>query len=436
MKFYTLIQISVVCLFILSNFSDAQPIKSNQITNNVNSTSREIDTDVISIINKINKSIVSSYLEGLVGCGIRYTGTKNCNKAAEYIYNQFKQMGLDVEYQNWKIPFIKGKNVIATKPGSDPESDAVFIICAHYDTWKNTVGANDDGSGIAVMLTIANITRQFSFNHTLRFLAVSGHETWPAYTYGSTAYAKKAYEEKDNIVCVLNLDMIGNTTKTGNAIQMYGRTRSIWILDFVKVINEKYHEYFDIMIETFYNNLGADETRFLDYGYDAISFIQSNYWEPPNHVPEDDLSTINFDFLTNATKLILAATTELANKPIDIQIQITRPYEGYAYLFDRSFLKLPNFNYKEIKFRGKTYILGGDLTVKVNVETDDEIKSVYFILDNSVSYKKVVTKPPYEFKITKDNCESFYEKGKHTIGVKVITYSGKTAFDEMDIIIK
>ncbi|MCJ7572132.1 MAG: M28 family peptidase [Candidatus Thermoplasmatota archaeon] len=389
------------------------------------------ESEIVEMIKNVNKTDIKKYLEHLVEFGPKWTGTESCDEAAQYIFNNIKQMGLDVEYQNWSFPLRKGKNVIATQHGIDPKSDAVFIICAHYDTSKGSPGANDDGSGIAAMLTIANITCKYSFNHTLRFIALSGHECGPANTYGSTYYAKKAYAKKENIVGVLNLDMIGNTSKTGNAIQIHGAVRSIWLLDFIDQINQKYNGDFDIIIERFHNTLGADENSFLDYGYDAVLFIQSNFWEPPNHVPEDDLSTIDFFFLTNVTKMILAVTVELADKPIDIKIQITNPSEGYFYISDKLFFKLPGFlNLRKLGLRGMTFTIQKSVNIKVDIDTDDEIKYVWFILDNYFNYKRVVSEPPYEFEIKKP---SFRFKGKHTIGAQVITYSGKTAYDEMDI---
>ncbi len=428
-------------IIVISSFYAIYWYQTNNINSNTNSKNEEVEklskikneSKIIEMIKKVNKENVTKYLKEIDEFGPKLSGSEACEDTAIYLYNKFESFGLDVEYQDWKFPFRKGKNVVATKYASNPENDDIFIVSAHYDTWKGAPGANDDGSGIDAMLIIAEITSRYTFNNTIKFVAFSGHEVGPSYAYGSSAYAKKAYEENENIIGVLNLDMIGNTTETGNAVQLHGATRSKWLLDFIEDTNEEYSQYFDIIIESFYSTPGADETSFIDYGYDAVLFIQSNYWEPPNHCPEDDLSTINFDFLTNLTKLILAVTVELADMLVEIQIQIVEPYEGYVYIFDKPFLKLPGFNLRKFGLRGMTYILGGRITINTDIDTDDEIKCVYFILDDEATYKKVVSNPPYEFKIKKHTRDNLWLRGKHKIGVRVITHSGKTAFDEMDL---
>lgn len=392
------------------------------------------NSEIVNMIKLVKKETLYKYLTELVDIGVKPTRSKNCIIAAEYIYDKFEEMGLEVEYQDYKYPLIKGKNVIATKPGINSESDAIFIVCAHYDTWKNTVGANDDASGVAAMLTIADIMSNYTFNHTIKFIALSGHESKPFYTYGSTAYVRKAYREDENIVGVLNLDMIGNKATEQNAIQLHGAHRSDWLIDYINKINTDYSDYFDVKIESFNSLPGADESTFVAYGYDAVLFIQSNYWEPPNHIPEDDLSTIDFDYLTNVTKMILACSVNLADYEIKLQVRITKPREEYVYFLDRPIFRAPGFlNFKRWGLRSMCFIIGG-ITVELDIGTDDEIKFVYFMIDDRVTYKNVVSEKPFEFKIEKRNGFRNVLRGKHKIGVKVFTYSGLTACDEIDVI--
>ena len=47
---------------------------------------------------------------------------------------------------------------------------------------------------------------QYTFNHTIRFVAFSGEEQG---LIGSRHYAEDAYNNNESIVAVLNADMIG-----------------------------------------------------------------------------------------------------------------------------------------------------------------------------------------------------------------------------------
>ena len=146
------------------------------------------------------------------------------------------------------------------------------------------------------------------------------------------------------------------------------------------------------------------------------------------------MDKINYSYLVHVTKLILAIVVELANKPVDIQIRIITPFEGYFYFMDKPMFQLPGFNIRKSGLPGMTYILGKAI-VRVNISTKSEIQSVFFCIDGIADFFGECKKPPYEWKIQKSAWSGFPLKGKHTIGAYVCTKDGKVAYDEMDIFI-
>lgn len=110
---------------------------------------------IIEMIEQINETRVLYFYEKLMMFGVRYTGTQNCSMAGDWIYEEFDKIGLDVEFHQWEYRKFEDRNVIATLHGNDSSSNAIFIICAHYDTVENSPGANDDGSGVVAILSIA-----------------------------------------------------------------------------------------------------------------------------------------------------------------------------------------------------------------------------------------------------------------------------------------
>ncbi|MCK4365974.1 MAG: M28 family peptidase [Thermoplasmatales archaeon] len=384
------------------------------------------DLDVISMINKINYSILFGYLEKIVSFGVRHVGSENCRNAAEYINEEFQQLGLESCIDSWKYPKYKCQNVIATYNGTDPTSDAVFVLTAHLDTIGNSVGANDDGSGVAALLTIANIFSNYNFNHTVKFVIVSGHEVG---TYGSFDYAKKAYFRDENIIAHINVDMVGNST-CGNIIQAWTPERSYRLYYFTEEISYKYEKYIDIEVQLT-AHYPMDSQSFVDYGYDAISFIQPKVFDYPIHTPEDSLDKINYPYFENVTKLVIALTAEFANKPIDVQVRFVTPKEGHAYLFNRPILKLLGLNLHRSRIRGITYLIGRTIA-KINITTEEEIITVSYSIDGNTDYYAIFTESPYDWKIQKPIMSNFRLIGKHKLGVHVCTSTGKTAYDEMD----
>ena len=384
------------------------------------------DIDIIEMINSINESRVLYFYQNLLNFGIRYTGTPNCSKAGDWIYSEFEKMGLNVEFHEWNFEKFQSKNVVATLPGNDPSSNAIFILCAHYDTIKISPGANDDGSGTVAVLCIAEILSKYSFNHTIKFIAFSGEEVG---TYGSFTYARDAYNRNDNIIAVLNLDIIGyaETSDGEKILRFFHEEPPTWIADFAKTISSKYMDIVDTSIENLPNYPGADNQAFVDYGYDGVWIAQRD----PNrvgHSENDTLEHINLTYQIKVTKLMLAILTELAIKPINIQIILRAPLEGMGYFQNYPFIELPFAKYYFQRLRGITVAIGKP-TAKADVMCKEKIKYVIFTIDDMFIFWDDT--PPYEWKIQ----GKFYRlNGRHTLKLYAYSETGEIDSDQMDII--
>ncbi len=99
-----------------------------------------------------------------VGFGARPTGSAALQQTGDYIIEQLKAAGWQVETQPFDYKNVHARNIIA-KRGSGP----IIIIGAHYDTRKYAdqdpdpskrtqpvMGADDGASGVAVLLELAH----------------------------------------------------------------------------------------------------------------------------------------------------------------------------------------------------------------------------------------------------------------------------------------
>lgn len=107
-------------------------------------------------------------------------------------------------------------NVVATLPGSNPESAGrILVVGGHYDSMCNQLldatcdapGADDDGSGTAVTMELARVLGRYHFEATLVFVCFAGEEQG---LIGATHMARMAKEKNWNITAVLNNDIVGN----------------------------------------------------------------------------------------------------------------------------------------------------------------------------------------------------------------------------------
>ena len=100
--------------------------------------------------------MVLGFIENLTSFGPRVTGSESCEDAGRWIYQEFKEMGLEVRYQNWSATSsIFGSNIEATLAGANPDSDEIYIVCGHYDSVYGSPGADDNAAGTAAVLSAA-----------------------------------------------------------------------------------------------------------------------------------------------------------------------------------------------------------------------------------------------------------------------------------------
>lgn len=106
-------------------------------------------------------------------------------------------------------------NLVATLPGSQTESrDRLYVVSAHYDSICNdpkdadcdAPGADDDASGVAVVLELARIMSPHSFDATIVFMLVAGEEQG---LIGSRHWAEDARQRGLNVAGMFTNDIVG-----------------------------------------------------------------------------------------------------------------------------------------------------------------------------------------------------------------------------------
>ena len=132
------------------------------------------------------------------------------NAAADYIEQSFMQSGLSVQRQTYSIKDKVYYNIEAEKKGLY-QPDQIIIVGAHYDSAHGSPGANDNGTGIAGVLSLARAFSTESPSRTIRFVAFTNEE--PPFFWskkmGSYVYAKRCKEQKESIIAMLSLETIG-----------------------------------------------------------------------------------------------------------------------------------------------------------------------------------------------------------------------------------
>jgi len=120
-------------------------------------------------------------------------------------------MGYQVRQQRFRTPDgYDCVNLEVELTGTGRRGEIV-VVGAHYDSASGSPGANDNATGVAALLGLANAFVGSKNLRTLRFVAFANEE--PPYFQkdgmGSRQYAKRCRERNENVVAMLCLESLG-----------------------------------------------------------------------------------------------------------------------------------------------------------------------------------------------------------------------------------
>jgi hypothetical protein len=238
-----------------------------------------------------------------------------------------KSSSISIKIEKISDQFIT-ENVLGFIEGSDKKEELV-IITAHYDHLgikgdQIFNGADDDGSGTAALMEIAQaFTMAKSNGHgprrSLLFISVTAEEKG---LLGSEFYSNNPAWPLDKTVANLNIDMIGRVDVAHENQDQYvyiiGSDRLS--LD-LHVINERMNKLYTHMELDYKYNAPDDPNRFY-FRSDHYNFAKHNipiifYFNGTHadyHQSTDTIEKIRFDLLKLRTDLVFYCTWELANR--------------------------------------------------------------------------------------------------------------------------
>lgn len=133
---------------------------------------------------------------------------KGYAEAAAFIEQSLREAGYATSRQTFVVEGVACANIEAERRGT---GDGIIVIGAHYDSVDGSPGADDNGSGVAALLTLA---RAFANEHprqTIRFVAFANEEP-PYFTseqMGSYLYAKRCHDRGEKVTAMFSLESLG-----------------------------------------------------------------------------------------------------------------------------------------------------------------------------------------------------------------------------------
>ncbi len=221
-------------------------------------------------------------------------------RAAEFLFCRFTEMGYNVHYDDFfDMQGGHQVNVVADPPNVQ-HSPAPFLVTAHYDSispvGEPAPGADDNASGVTVMLDQAHRLAKQGFPHPVSFVAFGAEEPG---LLGSDAYASRLASNDVDLRAVVNLDAIGIPNEGQYFIN--GDARSRWIYkDLVKVSTDEQY-----LIWMTKQGFLSDDEHLRRNGYPAV-MLTTHPWgtEPVHHTPDDRVENVDFQQVAAISDLV------------------------------------------------------------------------------------------------------------------------------------
>jgi hypothetical protein len=210
---------------------------------------------------------------------------------------------------------VKLKNVVAMLEGRGPLAEETIVLGAHYDHLGErkiadgyTIvyhGANDNASGVAVMLETADILahRQQKLPRRIVFVAFSGEELG---LLGSFHYVNHPAVPLDKTIAMINLDMVGRMEN--DTLTSMGASTSSMLAKTLDKIVKRHDLKLDEMSWIY---PVSDHTGFYVHRIPAVFLMTWSGWDD-YHQPTDTANTLNYSGMRKVAQIEADLVVELA----------------------------------------------------------------------------------------------------------------------------
>ncbi|MGC1241683.1 MAG: M28 family metallopeptidase [Chryseosolibacter sp.] len=340
-----------------------------------------VDTEIASLAREVSADSIRKYIRTLAGFHTRHSlsdtasATQGIGAARRWVAEKFRefsrrnQASMQVTLDPFsvspnprspRVPYtVTMKNVLGTLSGSDPHDRRVMLVSGHLDSRNSDVmdsvgrapGANDDASGVAVVLELARVMSKKKYPCTIIFMAVQGEEQG---LLGARHMAGKMKSEGANLIAMLNNDIVGNTvaSETGernagavrifsemipalesddqaaarNALRAENDSPSRQLARYIKESSDVYLKDFTATLNARPDRFlrGGDHTPFNQLGFAAVRFTEfhENFAQQHQNVRKEkniqygDLPQfVDYPYAANVARMNLIAMASMAKAP-------------------------------------------------------------------------------------------------------------------------
>jgi len=252
----------------------------------------------------------------------RYSFAAGITNAEAYVRQHYAALGLTTRTLPWAYSSRSGRNITADITGI-VHPERIWLVGGHLDStstvpYSTAPGADDNASGTAATLALAEILHDLHFADTIRFVHFTGEEQG---MWGSKVYARDLQISGAQVMGYINLDMIGWDGDGDRTVELHSGTGSpsVSLANAFVSANERYGQSLRLELKQGTASRFSDHSSFWDYGYASFLTLENFYDDaivrdrnPWYHTTGDLLSRVDLNYVARSARTALATMAELA----------------------------------------------------------------------------------------------------------------------------
>ena len=283
------------------------------------------------------RTSILRHLQSLVGERHPHSAPHALTHAAEYLAARLAEYGWTTSGQPFRALGKSYFNILGVKwPPGRPAKDgpAPLLIGAHYDTVVGSPGADDNASGLAVLLEAADRLRHLVVARPVWLAAFCLEEHG---LLGSRAFISGLKQTGQPVDGAIVLECVGYASRDagsqrtppgvpislpsiGNFLGIVGNEASRDLLAAVERNARRVAPNTPTLAlavpgrgESLPDVRRSDHAAFWDEGYRAVMLTDTaNFRNPHYHQPSDTLDTLDLDFLEGVSEIAVGCIEDLA----------------------------------------------------------------------------------------------------------------------------
>ena len=221
----------------------------------------------------------------------------------DYLLAEFAALGLDATEHAYSAT---GRNVYATLAATDG-GEAIHVLGAHFDTVPQSPGANDNATGVALVLATARYLRDVPCRSANVIFVLFDEEEIGL--VGSDAFAAFLDAQQLPIASVHTIDQMGWDADGDRTVELERADEGLFE-GYAQAVQA-----YDLSVPLTPTNTGfTDHVSFRAYGFDAVGLTEefvSGDTTPHYHQPSDTYPTVDLAYLQSTAVLLHAMFADI-----------------------------------------------------------------------------------------------------------------------------